>query len=192
MIRQVCSLAVCLSVLCSTVLVPSLHAEGYKSWCVYIALSPSFADILNQRDFGGSYDITKFKYPLYVGYIYSSDLVTNQVKCFEPIAQKAMDRWANDRKDGAEIWFDVSRPASGTSKFRFRPGDKDYEKAVDSDLYYRYYLYTVRSCINCEPDDLWRPVFKHQYTIDSPITNDKAFYMLREMMRDKDAWEILN
>jgi len=170
----------------------ALHAEKYESWCVYVALSPVKAWVINGQYNDNKYDIKKLKYPLYVGYIYSTDLVTNKVKCFEPIAQKAMEKWASDRRNGSEILFDLSRPAAGTTKFRFRPGDEDYVKAVDSDLFYRYSLHVVRSCTNCEPDEQWRPVFKHQYTIEFPVTDREAFFKLWEMMRDKDAWDILN
>lgn len=168
------------------------YAGEYNTWCVYLAISPYDANILNGEYNNNEYDIMKFKYPLYVGYIYSSDLKTNNVKCFEPIAQESMLKWADKRKNGAEIVFSLMQMPSETKHLNFRPGDEDYIKGVASDLYYRYSLHVIRSCVNCVPDDNWRPVFKHQYTIDFSLTEDMAFYKLGYIMRANDAWDVLN
>ena len=103
-----------------------------------------------------------------------------------------MLKWADKRKNGAEISFCLMQIPFNTEHFNFLPGDEDYIKGVASDLYYRYSLYVIRSCVNCVPDENWRPVFKHQYTIDFLLTEDKAFFKLGDIMRAKDAWDVLN
>jgi len=163
-----------------------------KAWTMYIAIGPKYADIFNAVNAGENLDIRKYKYPLYVGYFYSMDSKSIQWKSFEPFVEPAMKDWAEwQNRIGGGVYYDHEIPYKG-KKITFNFDDEEYVEVAERSLVRHQGLFSIRTVRGELPNELWRPKFKHQYTIDFYFDNSTAFKLDRIMRNDEDAWDIEN
>jgi len=164
-----------------------------KAWTMYIAIGPSSADVFNYAHAGGKLDIHTFKYPLYVGYFYTTDSKSIRWKSFEPFVEPAMKRWAEEQnKENGGVAYDATTPFKYKGKkWVFTFEDDEYVEVAPMPLF-RSGLVVIKTVRGQFPDDSWRPKFKHQYTIDFEFDNSTAYKLNFIMLKDRDAWEIMN
>jgi hypothetical protein len=166
-----------------------------KAWVVYVAIEPEKAYLENMSKFNYKFDIKKFKYPLYVGYFYSTDSSSVRWRCFEPIAEPQMKEWAErQNKFGGAVSFDVRVPYNG-KKISFDFSDEEYVELIGPDIS-RAGMHAIKVVVCEKPNEAWRPQFKHQYSIN--ISLDKGnqnflemLWKLRQIVPD-DGWELTN
>ncbi len=173
-------------VVCSTVVFGQIH---HTAWTMYIAIGPSEADILNGQ-FNQKLNIKRYKYPLYVGYFYTEDSKSVKYRCFEPIAEKAMNRWASRRGEPrGEVSYDVGFEAKSA-----KLGDDNYVNVAEIEILKYYNMRVIKITKGVLPDDLWRPQFKHQHTIGISLEDRPSLFReLDQIMLPRDeSWTILN
>jgi hypothetical protein len=127
-----------------------------NSWVIYIALGPYSANrmaLMNHVDI----DLKQYKYPLYIGYVYSTDSKIVHYRSFTPLADKVLKRWCEYAARGG---FNI--PGYGN----YYNGDKDYVYAASINLQQFEGFVVIMRGIGVEPDDEWRPVFQQMFTID--------------------------
>lgn len=127
-----------------------------NSWVIYLALGPYSANriaLMNHIDI----DLKQYKYPLYIGYVYSHDSKIVHYKSFNPLVDKVLKRWCEYASRGA---FNI--PGYGN----YRNGDKEFIYAASIHLQQREGFVVIMRGIGVNPDDEWRPVFQQMFTID--------------------------
>lgn len=137
------------------------HAENLKiennySWVIYLALSPYEASEIS-RIYHLDIDVKQYKYPLYVGYVYSLDAKTVNYRSFTPLVDKILKRWCDY---ASKVGFNI--PGYGN----YDNGDKDYIYAASINLQQFEGFVVIMRGIGVKPDDEWRPVFQQMFTID--------------------------
>lgn len=142
-------------------IITSSYAENYKnkhndSWVIYLALDPYEASEINKAYHLGV-DVMQYKYPLYVGYVYSPDSKIVYYKSFTPLVDKILKRWCEYASKGG---FNI--PGYGN----YHNGDKEYIYAASIDLQQFEGFIVIMRGIGVEPNDEWRPVFQQMFTID--------------------------
>lgn len=162
------------------------------TWIMHIAIDPSWAWVFNGAYFNRSIDITRYKYPLYVGYFYKDENNIVHVKCIEKIAEKDMNKWAKYQTDhGGCAMRDFSLQYKNKPCLDFF--DEDYVLIAQSDLQWRYGFRTIKVELDKKPDDNWRPQFKKQFTIDFPVDDSPGIqFKLDRVLPSFGSFEILN
>lgn len=142
-------------------IIPCSHAENLKfenndSWVIYLALDPYEASEIS-RVYHLGIDIKQYKYPLYVGYVYSNDSKIVYYRSFTPLVDKILKRWSEYAAKGG---FNI--PGYGN----YHNGDKEFIYAASIYLQQREGFVVIMRGIGVKPDDEWRPVFQQMFTID--------------------------
>ena len=167
-------------------------ADG-KAWTLYVAISPGSADVFNYAYADGKLDIRKFKYPLYVGYLYTTDSKSIRWKSFQPFVEPAMSSWAEQQNEvNGGVAIDPTTPFKYKGKkWVFTFEDDEYVEVAPMPLFRRG-LAVIKTVRGQLPDDSWRPKFNHQYAIDFDFDNSTAYQLDFIMQNDRDAWEVTN
>lgn len=109
--------------------------------------------------------MSQYKYPLYIGYVYSVDSKIVNYKSFTPLVDKVLKKWCEYASRGA---FNI--PGYGN----YRNKDKEFIYAASIYLQQREGFVVIMRGIGVEPDDEWRPVFQQMFTVnDDPDATSK-------------------
>jgi hypothetical protein len=137
------------------------HAENLKienndSWVIYLALSPYEASEIS-KIYHLDIDVKQYKYPLYVGYVYSTDSKVVHYRSFTPLVDEKLKSWCEYASKGG---FNVP------GYDNYHNGDKDFIYAASINLQQFEGFVVIMRGIGVKPDDEWRPVFQQMFTID--------------------------
>jgi len=134
----------------------NLKIDNNDSWVIYLALDPYEASEIS-RIYHLNIDVKQYKYPLYVGYVYSPDSKIVYYRSFTPLVDRKLKRWSDYAAKGG---FNI--PGYGT----YHNKDKEFITAASIYLQQREGFVVIMRGIGVKPDDEWRPVFQQMFTID--------------------------
>ena len=173
--------------------------DGTRVWTIYVAVPPGY---MYCRKSNGEYvDITKYKYPLYIGYIYMDESGLIKYRCLIPGAGKNIARWVDYKNSTAGKTVSTYGCPDWYRKANI--GEKNYVEIAANDIS-RAQLVAIKVTPDKLPDDSWVPQFKHQYAID--FLNTKAInakcapyhydndvdHQLSLVIKSNDAFAITN
>jgi hypothetical protein len=131
-------------------------SSSNNSWVIYLALDPYEASEIS-RTYHVDIDIKQYKYPLYVGYVYSLDSKKVKYKAFTPLVENILKRWSGSFPQNTCV---IPHIAS------YKLGDENFIYGASFELQQYKGFVVIMQGVGVKPDDEWRPVFQQMFTID--------------------------